>query len=155
MKYLVSDYEVLHRSRIKYSTVFVLPINYLSESSNVYQSDNQIGNYTYINSPIDYSKGQLCPIFCVYKSGSYVNKCLKINNLKEFVRPPNMTLYNAIYTLITAFGNTQKLPNHAKSITYLPNNYHFNNNLKVIQTDNQQVTKCITSNLTEEKGVIL
>ena len=97
----------------------VLPINYLAESSNVYQSDNQIGNYTYINSPIDYSKGQLCPYFCVCKSGSYVNKCLKINNLKEFARPPNMTSYNAIYTLITAKVMNHSLPIRAKCITIM------------------------------------
>lgn len=64
MKYLVSDYEVLHRSRIKYSTIFVLPINYLTESSNVYHSDYQFGSLTFIDSPIDYKEVRRSLFFC-------------------------------------------------------------------------------------------
>ena len=41
---------------MKYFTVCVLPIDYLTESLNCYQSDNQVGRYNHINSPIDYKQ---------------------------------------------------------------------------------------------------
>lgn len=61
----------------------VLPINYLSVIAYCYQSENQIGNYNYVDSPIDYFLGQLCPIFCVCKSTSYESKWLIYKYLRE------------------------------------------------------------------------
>jgi len=87
-----------------------LPINYQSNYSVCYHSDYQFGSCAFVNSPIDYFLGQLCPIFCVCKSTSYDAKCLKTSILKEFPRPPNMTLYNVISTYITAKSNTDVLP---------------------------------------------
>lgn len=62
----------------------VLPINYLSVIAYCYQSENQIGNYNYVDSPIDYFLGQLCPIFCVCKSTSYESKWLIYKYLREY-----------------------------------------------------------------------
>ena len=62
----------------------VLPINYLSVIVYCYQSDYQFGSPTFVDSPIDYFLGQLCPIFCVCKSTSYESKWLKYKYLKEY-----------------------------------------------------------------------
>ena len=137
MKYLVSDYEVLHRSRIKYSTIFVLPINYLTESSNVYHSDYQFGSLTFIDSPIDYFLGQLCPIFCVCKSTSYDAKCLKTSNLREFPRPPNMNIYNSISAHITAYSNTECITSKTK-MYYLSSVYKDADKVFVLKINNLQ-----------------
>ena len=137
MKYLVSDYEVLHRSRIKYSIIFVLPINYLTESSNVYQSENQFGSYAFVNSPIDYFLGQLCPIFCVCKSTSYDAKCLKTSNLREFPRPPNMNIYNSISAHITAYSNTECITSKHK-MYYLSSVYKDADKVFVLKINNLQ-----------------
>ena len=137
MKYLVSDYEVLHRSRIKYSIIFVLPINYLTESSNVYQSENQFGSYAFVNSPIDYFLGQLCPIFCVCKSTSYDAKCLKTSNLREFPRPPNMNIYNSISAHITAYSNTECITSKPK-MYYLSSVYKDADKVFVLKINNLQ-----------------
>ena len=62
---------------------------YQQNITNCYQSENQVGNYNYANSPIDYLQDILCPVFCVYKSISYVHKRLNINVLQEYARPPD------------------------------------------------------------------
>lgn len=62
----------------------VLPINYQSNYRICYHSDYQFGSLTFIDSPIDYFLGQLCPIFCVCKSTSYESKWLKYKCLKEY-----------------------------------------------------------------------
>lgn len=62
----------------------ILPINYQSNYRICYHSDCQFGSLTFIDSPIDYFLGQLCPIFCVCKSTSYESKWLKYKYLKEY-----------------------------------------------------------------------
>lgn len=137
MKYLVSDYEVLCRSKMRYYTVFLLPINYQHNTSNVYHSENQIDNYTYINSPIDYYQGKLCPVFCVCKSTSYDAKCLKTSNLREFPRPPNMNIYNSISAHITAYSNTECITSKPK-MYYLSSVYKDTDKLFVLKINNLQ-----------------
>ena len=62
----------------------VLPINYQSNYRICYHSDYQFGSITFIDSPIDYLLGQLCPIFCVCKSTSYESKWLIYKYLREY-----------------------------------------------------------------------
>ena len=64
----------------------LLPRYHQLAIANVYQSENQIDNYNYTNSPIDYLQGNLCPVFCVCKSISYGSKWLKYNILREYVQ---------------------------------------------------------------------
>jgi len=120
---------------MKYSNV--LPIDYQHNTSNVYQSENQIDNYTYINSPIDYLLGQLCPIFCVCKSTSYDAKYLKTSNLREFPRPPNMNIYNSISAHITAYSNTECITSKPK-MYYLSSGYKDADKVFVLKINNLQ-----------------
>jgi hypothetical protein len=122
---------------MKYFTVYVLPINYLIESLNCYQSDNQIGSYNRIDSPIDYFLGQLCPIFCVCKSTGYDAKCLKTSNLREFPRPPNMNIYNSISAHITAYSNTECITSKPK-MYYLSSVYKDADKVFVLKINNLQ-----------------
>ena len=62
----------------------ILPINYQSNYRICYHSDYQFGSYAFVDSPIDYFLGQLCPIFCVCKSTSYESKWLKYKYLREY-----------------------------------------------------------------------
>lgn len=62
----------------------ILPINYQSNYRICYHSEYQIGSLAFVDSPIDYFLGQLCPIFCVCKSTSYESKWLIYKYLREY-----------------------------------------------------------------------
>ena len=113
----------------------VLPINYQSNYRICYHSDYQFGSITFIDSPIDYFLGQLCPIFCVCKSASYDAKCLKTSNLREFPRPPNMNIYNSISAHITAYSNTECITSKSK-MYYLSSVYKDADKVFVLKINN-------------------
>ena len=115
----------------------VLPINYQSNYSVCYHSDYQFDSYAFVDSPIDYFMGQLCPIFCVCKSTSYDAKCLKTSNLREFPRPPNMNIYNSISAHITAYSNTECITSKPK-MYYLSSVYKDADKVFVLKINNLQ-----------------
>lgn len=116
---------------------YKLPINYQSNYSVCYHSDYQFGSYAFVDSPIDYFLGQLCPIFCVCKSTSYDAKCLKTSNLREFPRPPNMNIYNSISAHITAYSNTECITSKPK-MYYLSSVYKDADKVFVLKINNLQ-----------------
>ena len=116
---------------------YILPINYQINYSIFYQADYQIGSYTFVDSPIDYYQGKLCPDFCVCKSTSYDAKCLKTSNLREFPRPPNMNIYNSISAHITAYSNTECITSKPK-MYYLSSVYKDADKVFVLKINNLQ-----------------